>query len=150
MKPSFFRNLASREGRLDRIRFFHVSVFVLCLFIIVSFLNRHYIHNTDGSLTAYLYIKILQSMALLALWTPSMIKRLHDMDVRGNWVILSWAALLLDPRNLILIDIHAATLVNDLKPALFIFYASVMIFHVILFLAPGNPGINNWGPENKY
>ena len=144
----FFTSLINRKGRLDRIRFFHVSLFILCLFLIVSFLNRHYIHNTDGSLTAYLYIRILQSMLLLALWTPSIIKRLHDMDVRGNWVILSWAALLLNPRNLILIDIHAATLVNDLKPALFVFYAAVLIFHVILFLAPGSRGINNWGPES--
>ena len=88
-------------------------------------------------------------MLLLALWTPSMIKRLHDMDVRGDWVILSWTALLVDPRNLILIDIHAATLVNDLKPVLFVFYAAVLIFHIILFLAPGTSGINNWGPENR-
>jgi hypothetical protein len=67
------------------------------------------------------------------------------MDIRGNRVVLAWAALLLDAHNLMLLDIHIATLLNNLQPVIFVFYAVVLIFYLVLFLMPGSSGVNNWG-----
>lgn len=142
----FLKNLLSVEGRLHRIGFFHTAIFMLCLFILLSFLNGLYIRNTDGALTVYLYVKSLQTMLLLALWTPSIIRRLHDLDIRGNRVWIAWAALLLDAHNLMLLNSHLALFLEKIRLLLFVFYAVVLIFYLVLFLMPGTSGINNWGP----
>ncbi len=149
MLRNFLQNLLSAEGRMNRIGFLHSFVFVLCLFILLSIINREYIRQTDSALTVYLYVKSLQSIMLLALWTPSIIKRLHDIDIRGNRVIIAWAALLLDVHNLMLLNIHIAAILEKLQPVLFIFYAVVLIFYLFLFLMPGTNGINNWGTPQE-
>ena len=98
----------------------------------------------------YLYVKSLQSILLLALWTPSIIKRLHDMDIRGNLVWLAWTALLLDAHNLMLLNIHIAEVLEQFQSVLFAFYAVVLIFYLVLFFMPGSNGLNNWGsPQDQ-
>ncbi len=118
---------------------------MISLFIILSFINHEYIRHSDGALTIYLYVKSLQTIVLLALWTPSIIKRLHDMDIKGNRVWIAWAALLLDAHNLMLLNIHIAAILEKIQLLLFIFYAIVLVFYLVLFLMPGSTGINNWG-----
>jgi uncharacterized membrane protein YhaH (DUF805 family) len=142
---NFLQNLLSADGRLSRIGFLHSFIFILCLFILLSILNTAYIRNADGALTVYLYVNSLQSILLLALWTPSIIKRLHDLDIRGNRVWLAWAALLLDVHNLMLLNFRFAEFLQQIKPVLFVFYAMVLIFYLMLFLMPGSSGVNNWG-----
>lgn len=93
----------------------------------------------------YLYVNSLQSVMLLALWTPAIIRRLHDLDIRGNRVWLAWAALLLDVHNLMLLNIDTAEFLQAIQPILFFFSAIVLIFYMILFLLPGSNGVNNWG-----
>jgi len=146
---NFLQNLLSAEGRINRIGFLHSFIFMLCLFILLSIINREYIRQADSALTIYLYVKSLQSILLLALWTPSIIKRLHDMEIRGNRVIIAWAALLLDAHNLMLLNIHIAAILEKLQPVLFVFYAVVLIFYLVLFLMPGTNGINNWGSPQQ-
>ncbi|MGB5455290.1 MAG: hypothetical protein WBO18_04850, partial [Gammaproteobacteria bacterium] len=108
-------------------------------------LNREYMRSTDGELTIYLYVNSLQSVLLLALWTPSIIKRLHDLDIKGNRVCLAWAALLLDVHNLMLFNLDTVSMLEALQPLLFIVFAVVVIFYLILFLMPGSIGVNDWG-----
>ncbi len=122
---------------------------MLCLFIVLSIINREYIRQADGALTIYLYVKSLQSILLLALWTPSIIKRLHDLDIRGNRVWIAWAALLLDVHNLMLLNIHIAAFLEKIQLVLFIFYAVVLIFYLVLFLMSGSAGTNNWGSPQE-
>mgnify|MGYP001814352009 FL=1 len=123
---------------------------MLCLFIVLSIINREYIRQADGALTIYLYVKSLQSILLLALWTPSIIKRLHDIDIKGNRVWVAWAALLLDAHNLMLLNIHLAVILEKYQLVFFIFYAVVLIFYLVLFLMPGSSGVNYWGkPEEQ-
>lgn len=123
---------------------------MLCLFILLSIINREYIRQTDSSLTIYLYVKSLQSILLLALWTPSIIKRLHDMDMRGSLVFIAWAALLLDVHNLMLLNIHIAAILEKYQPVFLIFYAAVLIFYLLLFFMRGSSGDNNWGsPQHQ-
>jgi uncharacterized membrane protein YhaH (DUF805 family) len=141
----FLQNLISTEGRLSRIGFLHSFIVMLCLLILLSILNREYIRSIDGELTVYLYVSSLQSVLLLALWTPSIIKRLHDLDIKGNRAWLGWAALFLDVHNLMLLNVDAVSLLQALQPLLFIFYAVVVFFYLILFLMPGSTGVNNWG-----
>lgn len=141
----FLQNLLSTEGRLNRIGFLHSFVFILCLFVLLSILNIAYIRSAEGALTMYLYVNSLQSVMLLALWTPAIIRRLHDLDIRGNRVWLAWAALLLDVHNLMLLNIDTAEFLQAIQPILFFFSAIVLIFYMILFLLPGSNGVNNWG-----
>ena len=145
----FMQNMLSAEGRLNRIGFLHTFIFILFLFILLSILNREYIRQADGPLTLYLYVKSLETIFLLALWTPSIIKRLHDMDIKGNRVLIPWAALLLDAHNLMLLNIHIAIFLEKIRLLLFIFYALVLLFYLSLFLIPGSRGINNWGPAHE-
>ena len=145
----FLQNMFSAEGRLNRIGFLHTFIFILSLFILLSILNREYIRQADGALTLYLYVKSLETILLLALWTPSIIKRLHDMDVKGNRVMIAWAALLLDAHNLMLMNIHIELFLEKIRLLLFIFYALVLLFYLSLFLMPGSRGINNWGPAQE-
>jgi uncharacterized membrane protein YhaH (DUF805 family) len=141
--------MLSAEGRMNRIGFLHSFIFILFLFILLSILNREYIRQADGALTLYLYVKSLETILLLALWTPSIIKRLHDMDIKGNRVLIAWAALLLDAHNLMLLNIHIAIFLEKIRLLLFIFYALVLLFYLSLFLMPGSRGINNWGPAQE-
>lgn len=141
----FLQNLLSTEGRLNRIGFLHSFLFILCLFVLLSILNIAYIRSAEGALTAYLYVNSLQSVLLLGLWTPSIIKRLHDLDIRGNRVWLAWAALLLDVHNLMLLNVDTAEFLQAIQPILFVLSAIVLIFYMILFLMPGSNGVNNWG-----
>lgn len=145
----FLQNMLSAEGRLNRIGFLHTFIFMLFLFILLSILNREYIKQADGALTLYLYVKSLETILLLALWTPSIIKRLHDMDIKGNRVLIAWAALLLDAHNLMLLNIHIALFLDKIRMLLFLFYALVFLFYLALFLVPGSRGINNWGPAQE-
>lgn len=145
----YLKNLFSVDGRLNRIGFLHAFILVLCLFIILSFFNQLYIRHADGALTVYLYIKSLQSILLLALLTPSIIKRLHDLDIRGNRAWIAWAALLLDVHNLMLLNIHIAAVLVKIQLFLFLFYAMVLLFYIMLFLMPGNRGSNNWGKPQQ-
>ena len=145
----FLQNMLSAEGRLNRIGFLHTFIFILLLFILLSILNREYIRQADGALTLYLYVKSLETILLLALWTPSIIKRLHDMDIKGNRVLIAWAALLLDAHNLMLLNIHIALFLDKIRLLLFVFYALVLLFYLSLFLMPGSRGINNWGPAQE-
>ena len=145
----FLKNLLSADGRLNRIGFLHSFIFLLCLFILLSIVNREYIRHTDDALTIYLYINTLQSILLLALWTPSIIKRLHDLDIKGNRVWVAWAALLFDAHSLMPLNIHFAALLEKIQPILFVFYVIVLIFYLVLFLRPGSPRINNWGSPQE-
>jgi len=123
---------------------------MLCLFIVLSIINREYIRQADGALTIYLYVKSLQSILLLALWTPSIIKRLHDIDIKGNRVWVAGEALLLDAHNLMLLNIHLAAILEKYQLVFFIFYTAVLIFYLVLFLMPGSSGVNYWGkPEEQ-
>ena len=149
MIKNFLKDLLSADGRLNRIGFLHSFILILCLFIALSIINHQYIRNTDGALTIYLYVKSAQSILLLALWTPSIIKRLHDLDIKGNRVWIAWAALLLDVHNLMLLNIHIAAFLNKIQPILFVFYAAVLIFYLVLFLMPGSTGVNNWGSPQE-
>ena len=145
---NFLQNLLSTQGRLNRIGFLHSFIFMLCMFIVLSIINREYIRQADDALTVYLYVKSLQSILLLALWTPSLIKRLHDIDIRGNRVWIAWAALLLDAHNLMLLNVHIAAVLEKFQLVFFLFYAVVLIFYLVLFLMPGSNGANYWGkPE---
>ena len=147
---NFLQNLLSAEGRLNRIGFLHSFIIMLCLFIVLSIINREYIRQADGALTIYLYVKTLQSILLLAWWTPSIIKRLHDIDIKGSRVWIAWAALLLDAHNLMLLNIHLAAMLEKYQLVFFIFYAVVLIFYLVLFLMPGSNGANYWGmPEEQ-
>lgn len=147
---NFLQNLLSAEGRLNRIGFLHSFILILCLFILLSIINHEYIRQADSALTGYLYVKSLQSILLLALLTPSIIKRLHDIDIKGNRVWIAWAALLLDAHNLMLLNIHIAAILEKFQPVFFAFYAVVLIFYLVLFLMPGSNGINNWGsPQDQ-
>jgi hypothetical protein len=72
------------------------------------------------------------------------------MDMRGNLVIIAWAALLLDVHNLMLLNIHIAAILEKYQLVLLIFYAAVLIFYLLLFFMPGNKGVNNWGsPQHQ-
>lgn len=146
---NFLKNLLSADGRLNRIGFLHSFVFMLCLFILLSVINREYIRQADSALMFYLYVKGLQSILLLAVWTPSIIKRLHDMDIKGSRVWIAWAALLLDAHNLMLLNIHVAAILEQFQSAFFAFYAVVLIFYLVLFLEPGSTGVNNWGSPQQ-
>ena len=145
----FLQNMLSAEGRLNRIGFLHTFIFMLFLFILLSILNREYIRQADGPLTLYLYVKSLETIFLLALWTPSIIKRLHDMNIKGNRVFIAWAALLLDAHNLMLLNIHIALFLEKIRLLLFIFYALVLLFYLSLFLMPGSSGTNSWGAAQE-
>lgn len=147
---NFLSNLLSAEGRLNRIGFFYSFLIILFLFVILSIGNQEYIQRADGSLTIYLYMKSLQSALLLALWTPSLIKRLHDLNMKGTLVVIAWAALLLDVHNLMLLNIRIAELLDRIMPVLFVFYALVLIFYLLLFLMPGSKGLNNWGGPQEF
>ena len=149
MLKKFLHNLLSAQGRLNRIGFLHSFVLIFCLFILLSISNQAYIRSADGALTVYLYVRSLQSVLLLALWTPSIIKRLHDLDIRGSRVWLAWAALLLDVHNLMLLNIHMATFLREIQTVLFLFYAVVLVFYLVLFLMPGSRGVNNWGAPQQ-
>lgn len=91
----------------------------------------------------------MYTILLLALWTPSIIKRLHDLDIRGNRVGIAWAALLLDEHNFTLLNISGAEFLLKLQPLLFIFYAVLLIFYLLLFFMPGSKGVNNWGSAQE-
>ena len=149
MLKNFLKNLLSADGRLNRIGFLHSFIFILCLFILLSIANHEYIKRTESALTLYLYVKSVQSILLLALWTPSIIKRLHDLDIKGNRAWLAWAALLLDVHNLMLLNIKVALFLDKIQPILFVFYAMVLIFYLVLFLMPGSTGKNNWGSPQE-
>ena len=71
------------------------------------------------------------------------------MEIRGNRVIIAWAALLLDAHNLMLLNIHIAALLEKLQLVLFVFYAVVLIFYLVLFLMPGSNGVNSWGSPQQ-
>jgi uncharacterized membrane protein YhaH (DUF805 family) len=149
LMKQFLRSLLSARGRLNRIGFFHTFIFMMCLFMLVTILDREYISHSDGALTGYLYFTGLQSMLLLAVWTPSIIKRLHDLGRNGWFACVPWCAVLLDTRNLILIDIHSAAWIEQYQSLLFMIYAITMTFYLALFMMRGSDSVNRWGKAEE-
>ena len=138
-------SLFSFSGRLNRTGFLH-SLLVLIVAVVGLNLVLDYLLESQQLLSVgYLVAQRLLEIIYLAAWTPFIVRRLHDINLSGKWVIACWLSALLDQRLLLLIEVISGIHIVAPVNLLMMFDLVVPAFTFFLLLKPGEPGINRWG-----
>jgi uncharacterized membrane protein YhaH (DUF805 family) len=89
--------LFSFQGRVNRAKYWlvaliYLAVFIVCFILTFIGLGISSVISSTGALISYLLVAILVIVSLLAIWSSIAvgIKRLHDRDQSGWWMLVFW------------------------------------------------------------
>lgn len=89
--------LFSFQGRVNRAKYWlvaliYLAVFIVCFVLTFIGLGISSAISSTGALVSYLLVAILVIVSLLAIWSSIAvgIKRLHDRDQSGWWMLVFW------------------------------------------------------------
>lgn len=144
------RRLFSLHGRMNRMRFFLLSLFYSSAIIIVYYLLS-IILLEDIGIESYFKLKLLLGIVYLVVFTPIIVQQFHDINLSGYWVLWFWIAYPFSLRNIIVsselwglgID------VNSFWFLILILGVIEIILLFILFLKSGVKNDNRWGSLDK-
>ena len=144
------KNAFSMQVRLNRSGFLfsYVALAVLsfCFFYLNKWLLTEY--GIDGR--TYLINKSIFGIILLVVWTPFVVKRLHDIGVSGWWVLVLYAANPFELRNILLVQMLSGLEIDAFSVPMMVLEALLLLFLLGLFFVPGKKGENKWGgPDNR-
>jgi uncharacterized membrane protein YhaH (DUF805 family) len=89
--------LFSFQGRVNRAQYWlvaliYLAVFIVCFVLTFIGLGISSAISSTGALISYLLVAIFVIVSLLAIWSSIAvgIKRLHDRDQSGWWMLIFW------------------------------------------------------------
>lgn len=139
----------STSGRISRLRLF-LSLLILSPFVLISREIRFF--NSNGE-TQILLILIYVFVPLL--WSIQYVKRLHDTNLRGSWVVLLIPQIFFIASGGFIIEIFDYIAPNRIIIKAIEFYGTLAgTAAIVLHLYPGNIGINKYSdgyakPKNE-
>ena len=107
-------------------------------------------HKTDDVIIIMSTIVALQFLVLVAL-TPILIKRFHDLNSSGYWILLFWIGFSISLEPAILIKELYGIFINPFSMFSLFIHLIILLALAVLVFKKGNPDHNAWGsPNNKF
>lgn len=133
------------NARLGRTGFLHSLLVLIAVVIVLNLLLDYLLSSQQLLSVGYLVAQRLLEVLFLAVWTPFIVRRLHDIGLAGKWVIVCWLSALLDQRLLLLIEVIFGIQIVAPVNLLMVFELMAPIFILLLLLKPGEDRANRWG-----
>ena len=143
-----FSDFYSLRGRIGRVGFFIGLLLTSSSLAAIHFLSRTHLLELND-ITIYIGFNSLLQLLGLFLATPFYVKRFHDLNSSGYWVIFYWAAFPFSFNVSYSIELLTGYQINPFNEfMLFIGILGLLMLLVLLFKS-GNPEENRWGNPNK-
>ena len=145
LRVSDFYSLQGRIGRID---------FILGLLLANSVPAILYYISRDqvlalGNDTLYFGFKSFLQLLGFSLATPFYVKRFHDLNSPGYWVLIYWACLPFSFEVAHLIDLIFGIEINPFNEIILYIIVIGLLMLAVLALKRGNPEKNPWGNPNN-
>lgn len=145
LKLSDFYSFRGRIGRID---------FILGIFLTGSvpamlyYLFRNPILALGNDIYFFGFKALLQLM-VLSLATPFHIKRFHDLNSSGYWVLIYWICLPFAFEVAYFLELMIGVQINPFNEFILFLGFIGLLMLLVLTLKKGNPEENQWGNPNK-
>lgn len=140
-----FNKLFTFDHRLNRTGFLHSLLFLIValvgLNIVLDMLLTYQLLLSVDFLVAKRSLEILA----FAVWSPFIVRRLHDIGLGGKWLIVCWISMLLDQRLLLLFEVIYGIKIIAPVDLLMVLDFVLPAFILWLLLKPGEIAANRWG-----
>ena len=143
-----FVDFYSLGGRIGRIYFFLGLALIIILISTLHYLFFPFVMETKN--INYIFgFKVSLQFLNLTLLTPFFVKRFHDLNSSGFWVLFFWVILPFSLEAADLVRTYIGIHINPFnKMVIFIELIGILMF-LVLLLKRGNPEGNQWGNPNK-
>jgi uncharacterized membrane protein YhaH (DUF805 family) len=142
------RDFYTFQGRIGRIDFIIGVVLTSSVPAILYYASRGHVLAL-GNGTFYFGFKTFLHLLGLSLVTPFYVKRFHDLNSSGYWVLLYWVCLPFTFEAAHLIDLIFGIQINPFNEIVLFIGVIGLLMLAVLALKRGNPEENPWGNPNK-
>jgi len=141
---SCFLKYATFRGRANRAEFWYFNLFLFITGFVLSIV--------DASMQAPMSITLnwIWSLATLIPFYAVSVRRMHDQDKSGFFVLLALAGLiLLFAGAIFLLYAKTENIGSDFGYAMLFFGCALILWQLVLYCLPGTEGPNRYGPSTR-
>lgn len=144
------------SGRSSRSEFWYFILFLVILLIVATLLDRAVLGSESGGIL-YFIVSLVHLIPGIAV----SVRRLHDIDRTGLWVLLFWLApFVVSLIGMVLMGGSMFMMMSGQDTAALAGFATmgagflliaiidiaILIVAIVFYVTPGNPGPNTYGP----
>ena len=137
------------KGRLNRLGFIYSFLFIVLISLVIGYAFIKYYQFTGDTSLQFIIIKSISSIMVLAIWTPFIIRRLHDIGLSGWFSILFWVTAPFEDLNVAIAQIIARHPLDTLTSVTDIVKIVMSLVILLLFVIPGTYWPNQYNNPNK-
>lgn len=141
---SCFAKYARFRGRANRAEYWYFFLFLIIIGLVLSILDS----SVRGPMK-----NMLSTIGSLATLLPSIavsVRRMHDLDKSGFYVLLGYIGyLLFIAAAVVLVAAKLKNVPSDLSNPLMIAGCALIVWQLVLYCLPGTPGPNRYGPATR-
>jgi uncharacterized membrane protein YhaH (DUF805 family) len=141
-----FSDFYSLRGRIGRVVFFIGLLVTSSSIAAIHFLSRTYLLGLNNLITYLGFNTILQLLGL-SLATPFYVKRFHDLNSSGYWVIFYWAVFPFSFHVSYSIELLTGYLISPFNEFIFFIVILGLLMLLVQLFKSGNPEENQWGNQ---
>lgn len=132
------------RGRLGRLDFFVGILLAVAVIAALHFLLSPLILNT-GSVHNYLVFRLILRLIEFGLATPLLVKRFHDLNSSGYWVLIFWVPFPFTIETAYLVDLMLGIKLDLFNEFIIFMHILGLLALILLLVKQGNPDANDWG-----
>lgn len=138
MMLNYLQRQFSFRGALGRLGFFYawLAIALFAVFVHLAFVVNIIPSGSDG--TSYLLVKSCLGFLYLALLTPFIVRRLHDLGASGWFGVVFWVSGVFGVRNVMLMDALWGIKINIFSASAVVMDIMLGLLIIILFVIPGS------------
>jgi len=141
-------DFVSLKGRIGRLEFFVGFFLISFAAYLLNYLASKLLYIQEYR-SGYFAVKVLIQFFVIVWQTPFIVKRLHDLNSSGLWVLPYWALLPFTIEFTYLLNNYLGIKINPFsKPVLWL-SVFVLLMFLVLIVKKGNPDKNQWGYPNN-
>jgi len=144
-----FQDHFTLQGRLNRLGFLYSFLFIVLISIVISYASIKYHQSTGDTSLQFIIIKSISSIMVLAIWTPFIVRRLHDIGLSGWFSVLFWVTAPFEDRNVAIAQIIARHPLDTLTSVSDIVKIIMSLVILLLFVTPGAYWPNKYNNPNN-
>ncbi len=144
LKLSDFYTIRGRLSRVDFILGIAVSGTIP---VILHFVFANIVLKL-GNEVFYFVFKSFLHILTLTLATPFYVKRFHDLNTPGYWVLIYWVCLPFTIEFALLLEILSGIRIDPFNEVIVLIGFIGLLVLLLLIFKKGNPDENEWGKPN--